>query len=343
MEGLDPGCLVGCVAQGIIGGEREVESGPGRHGLGGVAAGRDDHAVPDRGRRGGWRRPDPRPRQSDTDHPLRRPVQPAPQRRPRRARRRVPGNARRRRDRDRRPARPAGHDPRRDDLSAGRASASRSRAFAPRRSSRRAARRSARSPSSPGPRATSSSSSPAARPTSGSARSSAASLRTSAQLVSAGPAGRARGRREQARLRAGRLPDAGHPRRRRGDRSDRDRRACAGRTDAAVPRARRGSADEDLRLALAEALDRSGGRAAGALLFSCNGRGTRMFPSRTTIHGRSASMLGSSAVGGFFCGGEIGPVGGRSFLHGFTATMVVFPAAGRRHVGELAGAGGARA
>jgi small ligand-binding sensory domain FIST len=31
-------------------------------------------------------------------------------------------------------------------------------------------------------------------------------------------------------------------------------------------------------------------------------------------------------AGGFFCAGEIGPVGGRNFLHGFTATMAVFPA-----------------
>jgi small ligand-binding sensory domain FIST len=31
-------------------------------------------------------------------------------------------------------------------------------------------------------------------------------------------------------------------------------------------------------------------------------------------------------TGGFFCAGEIGPVGSRNFLHGFTATMAVFPA-----------------
>jgi len=31
-------------------------------------------------------------------------------------------------------------------------------------------------------------------------------------------------------------------------------------------------------------------------------------------------------VGGFFCAGEIGPVGGRNFLHGFTATLAVFAA-----------------
>jgi small ligand-binding sensory domain FIST len=29
-------------------------------------------------------------------------------------------------------------------------------------------------------------------------------------------------------------------------------------------------------------------------------------------------------AGGFFCAGEIGPVGGRNFLHGFTATIAVF-------------------
>ena len=34
--------------------------------------------------------------------------------------------------------------------------------------------------------------------------------------------------------------------------------------------------------------------------------------------------LGAPA-GGFFCAGEIGPVGGRNFLHGFTATIAVFP------------------
>jgi small ligand-binding sensory domain FIST len=34
--------------------------------------------------------------------------------------------------------------------------------------------------------------------------------------------------------------------------------------------------------------------------------------------------LGTPALAGFFCGGEIGPVGGRAFVHGFTATLAVF-------------------
>ena len=82
------------------------------------------------------------------------------------------------------------------------------------------------------------------------------------------------------------------------------------------------SADEDLRRALAEAVPR--GDAAGALLFTCNGRGTAMFPEADHDAKAVAGALGSDALAGFFCGGEIGPVGGRSFLHGFTATLAVF-------------------
>jgi small ligand-binding sensory domain FIST len=86
------------------------------------------------------------------------------------------------------------------------------------------------------------------------------------------------------------------------------------------------SADEDLRGALrmqAEAL--SSTRPAGALLFTCNGRGSHMF--EVADHDASAldEALGVPA-GGFFCAGEIGPVGGRNFLHGFTATMALFGA-----------------
>jgi small ligand-binding sensory domain FIST len=82
------------------------------------------------------------------------------------------------------------------------------------------------------------------------------------------------------------------------------------------------SADQDLR----EALDRELGAAAaaGALLFSCNGRGTNMFPQPDHDARTVAEALGRPAVAGFFCGGEIGPVGGRAFVHGFTATLAVF-------------------
>jgi small ligand-binding sensory domain FIST len=86
------------------------------------------------------------------------------------------------------------------------------------------------------------------------------------------------------------------------------------------------SADEDLRAALrSQAQALGSGGAAGALLFTCNGRGSHMFD----VPDHDATALQDSLgapTAGFFCAGEIGPVGGRNFLHGFTATMAVFPA-----------------
>ena len=81
-------------------------------------------------------------------------------------------------------------------------------------------------------------------------------------------------------------------------------------------------ADADLRRTLDGAL--AGARPAGALLFTCNGRGTKMFPEPDHDARVIAEALGTHALAGFFCGGEIGPVGGKAFLHGFTATLAVF-------------------
>jgi small ligand-binding sensory domain FIST len=85
------------------------------------------------------------------------------------------------------------------------------------------------------------------------------------------------------------------------------------------------SADEDLRRALRLQLEAmAGGTPAGALLFSCNGRGSAMFGAPDHDAEAVQRELGTPAAG-FFAAGEIGPVGGRSFLHGFTATLAVFP------------------
>lgn len=85
------------------------------------------------------------------------------------------------------------------------------------------------------------------------------------------------------------------------------------------------TADEDLRgLLKREREERPDARIKGALLFSCNGRGTRLFPRPNhdvaTIH----DILGPVPVAGFFAMGEIGPVGGQNFIHGFTASIVLF-------------------
>jgi small ligand-binding sensory domain FIST len=82
------------------------------------------------------------------------------------------------------------------------------------------------------------------------------------------------------------------------------------------------SADEDLRELLATA--KSEGDAAGALLFTCNGRGTRLFGEPNHDAGAVSASLGAIPVAGFFAQGEIGPVGSRNFLHGFTASLAVF-------------------
>jgi len=82
------------------------------------------------------------------------------------------------------------------------------------------------------------------------------------------------------------------------------------------------SADTDLRDALASVPSQQAG---GVLVFSCNGRGTRMFPGPHHDAAVISDVLGAIPVGGLFCNGEIGPVGGRAHLHGFTATMAIFP------------------
>jgi small ligand-binding sensory domain FIST len=82
------------------------------------------------------------------------------------------------------------------------------------------------------------------------------------------------------------------------------------------------SADEDLRRTLEQGL--GGRRVSGALLFTCNGRGSRLFEEAHHDAGLLASVSGGMPVGGFFCGGELGPVGGKNFLHGFTASIAAF-------------------
>jgi small ligand-binding sensory domain FIST len=86
------------------------------------------------------------------------------------------------------------------------------------------------------------------------------------------------------------------------------------------------SADEDLRQELQlRVAALSGEPPAGAVVFSCNGRGTGMFGVADHDAEAIERELGGAPAAGFFAAGEIGPVGGRSFLHGFTATLAVFP------------------
>jgi small ligand-binding sensory domain FIST len=62
----------------------------------------------------------------------------------------------------------------------------------------------------------------------------------------------------------------------------------------------------------------------GVLLFSCNGRGRRFFHEPDHDASRVAKATGDAPMAGFFAQGELGPVGGHNFLHGFTASMALF-------------------
>ena len=88
------------------------------------------------------------------------------------------------------------------------------------------------------------------------------------------------------------------------------------------------SADKDLqRILEQEAAVLGGRRPAGALLFTCNGRGTRLFSEPDHDARLLAKMLGDIPVTGFSCAGELGPVGGQNYLHAFTASIALFPGA----------------
>ena len=86
------------------------------------------------------------------------------------------------------------------------------------------------------------------------------------------------------------------------------------------------TADAELNQLLAQLQNDQNFTAGGGLLFSCNGRGTRLFSE--PHHDASAvdQALGSIPLAGFFAAGEIGPIGKENFMHGFTASLALFPA-----------------
>jgi small ligand-binding sensory domain FIST len=84
---------------------------------------------------------------------------------------------------------------------------------------------------------------------------------------------------------------------------------------------------EDLAHILAELNDELEQREpAGALLFSCTGRGEGLYGLADHDSGSFRSNIGASPLGGFFCNGEIGQVGGTAFIHGYTSAFAVFRA-----------------
>lgn len=85
-----------------------------------------------------------------------------------------------------------------------------------------------------------------------------------------------------------------------------------------------GTSHDDLEAQLGAYADGHPAPPAGALLFSCLGRGIQLYgvPDHDTDLFRR--HLGNVPLGGFFCNGEIGPVQGWTFLHGYTSSFGLF-------------------
>lgn len=84
------------------------------------------------------------------------------------------------------------------------------------------------------------------------------------------------------------------------------------------------TADEDLRSRLKSAEQSGDPVPQGALLFTCNGRGTSLFDQPHHDAGAIGDVFGQIPLAGFFANGELGPVGGKNHVHGFTASVALF-------------------
>jgi small ligand-binding sensory domain FIST len=85
------------------------------------------------------------------------------------------------------------------------------------------------------------------------------------------------------------------------------------------------SSADDLRSMLRRYIENGDGRpSSGALLFSCMGRGFSLYGRTNHDSDCLREYLGEVPIGGFFCNGEIGPVGDSTFLHGYTSSFGIF-------------------
>ncbi|MGH7968996.1 MAG: hypothetical protein ACREIC_09755, partial [Limisphaerales bacterium] len=62
----------------------------------------------------------------------------------------------------------------------------------------------------------------------------------------------------------------------------------------------------------------------GGCLCCCNGRGQNLFGQPSHDARMVQERLGPLGLTGFFCNGELGPVGDKNFLHGYTASLALF-------------------
>ena len=85
------------------------------------------------------------------------------------------------------------------------------------------------------------------------------------------------------------------------------------------------AANEDMMALLNAAHERlKAATVYGGCLCSCNGRGSNLFGYPSHDAGLIQRRLGPLGLTGFFCNGEIGPIGEKNFLHGYTASLALF-------------------
>lgn len=86
-----------------------------------------------------------------------------------------------------------------------------------------------------------------------------------------------------------------------------------------------GAAEEDMHLLIEKTRAEMGSRRVyGGCLCSCHGRGTGLFGRANHDASSIQQGFGPIAVAGFFCNGEVGPIGDHSFIHGYTASLALF-------------------
>jgi small ligand-binding sensory domain FIST len=85
------------------------------------------------------------------------------------------------------------------------------------------------------------------------------------------------------------------------------------------------AASEDLDALLSRISSEIAGKSVyGACLCCCNGRGRNLFGEASHDAHSIQAKLGPLGMSGFFCNGEIGPVGDKNFVHGYTACLALF-------------------
>lgn len=83
------------------------------------------------------------------------------------------------------------------------------------------------------------------------------------------------------------------------------------------------TADAELRQLLSEMRSSTNDAPRGGFMFTCNGRGSRLFPEPHHDAHTVAESWPDMPLAGFFAAGELGPIGGKNFIHGFTASIAI--------------------